>query len=836
MPIGGQPVANAAVALWAVDEAVLSLLGTETPKLLDEMYPNRIYRDARFGRASHAPAAGRDHAPGRGPRHRGRGGEPTVPQSGGYGHGTGGLSGRTRVTRRVIRLESLAIEGRDVPPVIELRTRFATTPLFAGLLTTGADGVARTTLELPDNLTRYRLIALAANAGDCFGSADAAVTVRKPLLLQPALPRFVYPGDRFEASVTVHNETGHDADVTIMARCAGARIDGSDRRTVRLGAGEKRELLFPMLPERPGTLRVQFGAVAEAPGAPRETDAVELAVPVLVPASTEAFATYGVTEETFAQPLQPPEGVLDWGGLDVELSSTALVGLHDAADSILEYPWECLEQTASRLRVLAALRDIGPDFGLRGLTSRDAIDASAAAAIRRLAALQDGNGGFRAWPEAYRTFLFDGAYAVQALLEAKRAGFPVADQMLERGLGFVRGRLASPVRDFGEDQDLVAQALGVLVLSQAGRPAPPNLERLYDRRADLPLYAQAWLLQAAHHVSPTDRRAIELRRVLENAAVETPAGVHFAEDHAEGLRMIHHSARETDAAALDALVRIDPQHPLLPKIARSLMQARVAGHWGSTYADAAVLVAIRATYDATEGAPPSFRASVWVGAQTTGQTTFEGRTLRVVEQHIPIAALRASGPRDVVLGVQGQGRLYYRLGLRTIPEGTELPPEEQGFAVARAYEAIDDPADVRVDADGTSRIRAGAVVRVRVTVVVPDDRFHVVLDDPLPAGLEAVNLRLSTSARETYGGAVERRVSDAAFWTHWYALFAFDHLEMRDERVAAFADSLPAGVYEYTYLARATTPGRFLVPPARAEEMYAPELFGRSATAHVRIE
>jgi uncharacterized protein YfaS (alpha-2-macroglobulin family) len=83
---------------------------------------------------------------------------------------------------------------------------------------------------------------------------------------------------------------------------------------------------------------------------------------------------------------------------------------------------------------------------------------------------------------------------------------------------------------------------------------------------------------------------------------------------------------------------------------------------------------------------------------------------------------------------------------------------------------------------------------------------------------------------------VERRVTDTAYWNRWYALFAFDHTELRDERVAAFAERLPAGVYEYTYLARATTPGRYLAPPTRAEEMYAPELFGRSASTHVTVE
>ncbi|MBI2892360.1 MAG: hypothetical protein HYY06_02330 [Deltaproteobacteria bacterium] len=842
--VGGSPAPGVAIALWAVDEAVLALTGAKTPALLEDMYPERHPQsdgsDVRRLLLRREPVVTMTRTI-RGRVGAAAEGEPET--GGGYGRGVPDASAPSRPLRerRIIRLDSINIEGREEPS-FDLRTRFATTPLFVGYLTTDEEGVVRTELELPDNLTTFRVIALAADQ-DRFGSADARVTVNKPLLLRPSLPRFLYPGDRFDASVTVHNETGRDAEVVVMMRAAGVEALGPERQVVRLAAGDARELTFAAAPRRPGTARVQFGAVALAGGRGQghETDAVELAVPVLVPASTESFATYGATDESIAQPFEPPEGVLDWGGLDVQLASTALVGLHDAARNVLEYRWECAEQVASRLRVLSALRDIGPDFGLEGLGSRELVDARAAAAIRKLEAHQSWDGGFRYWPDDRRARLHLSAHVVLALAEAKRAGFELPDRLLDRGLAFLRRRLDNPERDLGEQADLVSQALALRVLAESDiRPGAasiePHLRRLYDRRSELPLFSQIWLLAAARRISATDPRAIELRRALENAAVETPAGAHFAEDHAEALRMIFHSARETDAAALDALVRIDPRHPLLPKIVRGLMQARIDGHWGSTYTDAAVLAALRRYHDATETAPPNFRAAIWVGPETTGETSFEGRTLRVAEQHIPMAALRDGGPRDIVLGIEGSGRLYYRLGLRTIPAAVELPAEEQGFAVARSYEAVDQPEDVRQNADGSIALRAGAVIRVRLTLVVPDDRHHVVLDDPLPAGLEAIDLGLETSARELRRRDLDGRVQAAAWWNRWYAIFAFDHTEMRDERVASFADVLPAGVYEHTYLARATTPGRYLVPPARAEEMYAPELFGRTASMHVTVE
>jgi hypothetical protein len=123
-------------------------------------------------------------------------------------------------------------------------------------------------------------------------------------------------------------------------------------------------------------------------------------------------------------------------------------------------------------------------------------------------------------------------------------------------------------------------------------------------------------------------------------------------------------------------------------------------------------------------------------------------------------------------------------------------------------------------------------VRVRLRVVVPSRRYFVALDDPLPAGLEAVDLKLRTSAFSALAGQAGRRPSTAG---RLYRRFPASHREKRDDRVVLLADRLPAGVYEYTYLARATTVGTFVVPPLEASEMYHPEVFGRSGTAIVQV-
>jgi uncharacterized protein YfaS (alpha-2-macroglobulin family) len=189
--------------------------------------------------------------------------------------------------------------------------------------------------------------------------------------------------------------------------------------------------------------------------------------------------------------------------------------------------------------------------------------------------------------------------------------------------------------------------------------------------------------------------------------------------------------------------------------------------------------------------------------------------------------------QNLVIDKGGEGRLYYRLALKYAPLNSDLKSADYGFAVDRTYEAIDDPGDVRHETDGTWTIKAGARVRVRVTMAAPSQRYHVALVDSLPGGFESLNPELATT--EQIPADKKEPTAQGSSWWLWRR-FWFDHQNLRNERSEAFAALLWGGVYNYTYVARATTPGRFIVPPAKAEEMYHPETFGRSNTDRVRIE
>jgi uncharacterized protein YfaS (alpha-2-macroglobulin family) len=179
--------------------------------------------------------------------------------------------------------------------------------------------------------------------------------------------------------------------------------------------------------------------------------------------------------------------------------------------------------------------------------------------------------------------------------------------------------------------------------------------------------------------------------------------------------------------------------------------------------------------------------------------------------------------------------------MKYAPRNLKLAPADYGFTVLRTYEAVDDAADVKQNADRSWTFKAGARVRVRLTMVASARRYHVALVDPLPAGLEILNPELAVTESLPADRGGNTSVIDVASRSYgrnyyYWRWTWFEHQNFRDERAEAFSSLLWEGVYKYTYVTRATTPGQFVVPPAKAEEMYHPETFGRTGTDFVKVE
>ncbi|MCB0967084.1 MAG: hypothetical protein KDB37_09640, partial [Ilumatobacter sp.] len=393
--------------------------------------------------------------------------------------------------------------------------------------------------------------------------------------------------------------------------------------------------------------------------------------------------------------------------------------------------------------------------------------------------------------------------------------------------------------DYPDDVRNTISAYALYVRNEAGRTDTAKATDLYREAGDdLELDALAWIWPSI--TDPDLRSLIELR--FANSVTETPGGATFALDYGEGDYLIAHSERRSDGVILDALITETPDSDLIPKVVNGLLSRQVNGRWNNAQENSFILLSMHRYFVTYEDVDPFFVARAWLGDTYVAESEFIGRSTDQVATLIPMSELvqMASTPTDtpnadttdpsLTLAKDGNGRLYYRLGLHYAPADLRLDPRDEGFVVERTYEPIGDETTVSRDDDGTWRIEPGATVRVRVTMVADARRVHVALVDPLPAGLEPLNpaLAVSQTVRPEEGddGVVEP-------WFRWWNWF--EHQNLRDDRAEAFTTYLDGGTYEYSYLARATTPGTFVVPPAKAEEIYSPEVFGRSATDTVVV-
>lgn len=463
--------------------------------------------------------------------------------------------------------------------------------------------------------------------------------------------------------------------------------------------------------------------------------------------------------------------------------------------------------------------------------------------LNKLYTHQRADGGFGYWPGSDRSWLYVSAYAAMTIQLAQAAGYDVPDYRLQKVASFLEERLGHPYK--WEAWAYGSQTMAVLVLARLGRAAPDHMDRLYGLAVTEPgkgededynpltLYARAWLLEAYGLVDKDGGQFAELYRQINNAAVETASAIHFAEDKRESLRLMMHSEDRTDAIVLGALLAVKADDPMVEKVVRGLVRSRVKGRWATTQANAYALLGLAGYYALFEKAAPDFQARLWHGDRYLTGRTFKGRQMDIFKTSIPMEALFKQAGEDLLLAKKGSGRLYYRLGLSYAPANLKLAAEERGFSVQRVYLPEGDDGQLKRNENGDWEAKAGTYVRVKLQVTAPDRRYYVAVVDPLPAGLEAVNESFATTAKNRLGGdeAVSHRTRDRWYW-HWNP---WDFSEKRDDRVQLFMDRMYGGVYEYTYLARATTIGDFVVPPARAEEMYEPETFGRNATVRFKV-
>jgi hypothetical protein len=790
---GGRPAAGE-VTLWAVDYGVLSLTDYRMPDVLHSVYREKALQvmneDSRQRIISRR----------------------VLTPKGASDGGGGGAEASTANFRR----------------------NFRPLAFWLGSVETDATGHAVKDVTLPESLTTYRIMAVAGDAASRFGASSVEIKVNKPLTLLAAFPRFMGLGDRasFGAIVTNTLTTGGDAVITIRSLDpAVLQFGTSTSQTIRLGGGSTEPVRFEAAARGVGTARVQMTVKLGD-----ETDAFEATLPVSAPAPLETSAAFGdTTAERATERLAVPAGIIPGtGGLEVNLASTALVGLGEGARYLADYPYGCAEQKASSALALALAADLGTAFSMGRIAPAD-YRAKATSLLAELPRFQCADGGFQYWPGGClwgNTYLT--SYVLHVMKVASTLGLTSDDEVIQRALDFLDTEMKTspPVELQWLPIWSASEAFGVKVLAEYGRNEDANITRLVQMADRLPIFSLSYLADAMAVSNTRGPRYDDVVRRLRNAVRIEGDQAHVEEIDTDALDWLWNSNVRASALVLEGFVRRKDDPQFVAPLVRWLLAARRNGRWRNTQENATALESLVGYYKAFETEIPDMTASVGVGQATLGTATFRGRssTAQSVRVAMPdlVRQVAAGAERDLVMTRAGTGHLYYSARLQfalTDP----LPALDQGMRVERRYEQFVETGS----SPAATSFAAGDLIRVTLTITLPKERRYVAVTDALPAGVEAVDSWFRTTASDLAKDASAS--PDDKSWQSRYRRGGFDHVEKYDDRVVLFATRLAEGKHEFSYLVRATTAGTFGVSGARAEEMYAPEVTGRSAPVVITI-
>jgi alpha-2-macroglobulin len=725
--------------------------------------------------------------------------------------------------------------GGDGGGGLPVRSVFKYTAYWDPVLETDPSGRVTFSFKTPDNLTGWRVIVMALTRGAAMGFGQATVRVNLPVELDPALPNVVRVGDRFDAGFSVTNRTGNGRSIGVHIDATGA-AQGAATRTLALRPYARGLAWLDLTARGKGAIHLLATARSGGLG-----DALSKAIPVRTGGTMSTAASYGsLTHAATNIPIDLPAAALPGSGhVVVELAPTALGNLAPAFRSMSQDPLDTWEVHLSRA-VMAA------DY----LELRDALPASVSwpeaaaqidAALEHAADFQAPDGGMAFLiPRDEFVSPYLSAYTALAFDWLAAAGHPAPAEVRAALDAYLRSHILEVDAESSMPGWPDLQVAAMDALAEEGKPSRDMAAVWIPQLTRLSLFGKALLLQVAlagHDDDSAKRILVDLLARSE----QTSGSMSLQETRADAYSSMLASPLRANCAVLDALVsaaqdggaEAQTVKPLLGRLVRWIDERRgTGGAWPNSQENVFCTTAEAHYAQAFEGPVQALSGHVRAGDRTLGEAKFATRH----DTPRSISAAAPSGSAVVSIMHGGQGRLYYGIRLDYSLPALSVGSADAGFSIRRQYKVPDGKDWVSVG-PGTM-LRRGEIVRVDLTVDVPAERHYVVLTDPLPGAFEAVNHQLATAdltaPQRTPGGTT--LWFDYGAWPDYsIATDGFYHREIALDAVRFYADDLRAGHYRLVYAAQVISPGRFLAPPARAREIYQPDVFGRGLAQYVQV-
>ena len=702
--------------------------------------------------------------------------------------------------------------------------------------------------KAPDNLTGWRVFAIAVTKDDRLGLGKGDFKVNKDIELRQVMPNQVMQGDQFQAGFSVMNRTDEAKEISVYIKAAGSVEDGTMiSKTVTVAPFKRETIWLPIQSEKPGEILLTASARSGD-----NTDGLAHTIPVLKRRVFDTAAVYGTFTDALATTsiLFPEKIHNDTGELSVTVSPTVISNVDGAFKYIRDYPYWCWEQRLTK-GVMAEhfqnLQDYMPD-DLKWEESKEL----AKKMLNDAANFQAPNGGMAFWiPKDDYVSPYLTAYTALAFGWLKDTGQEIPAGVETKLHSYLFDLLKRDVMpsyyDKGMASTVRAVALAALTKNDPDNIGLAGLERFREHVPQMSLFGKANYLIAANMISGSEEIVAEVTNKILAQSVQSAGKFQFNESISSDYQRILESSLRTQCTILSAFSATaqTPEGKKLVgdapfKIVRAITQARGARtHWNNTQENMFCMNALREYSQVYEAESPSMLVKATLDDELLGTSRFDDkRDPDMVFAH----AINEKDPgrkATVSIEKEGAGRLYYTTRLKYAVLDTEAERVHSGIEVRREYSIKrNDKWEILTT---PMQIKRGELVRVDLFVHLPAVRNYVVIDDPVPGGLEPVNRDLATSSTMD-AEAGEYQAAGGSFWferddweNYGYSRWSFYHQELRHDSVRFYSDYLSPGHYHLSYTAQAIATGTFSVLPAKSEEMYDPDVYGRSLPATLEV-
>jgi len=777
----GSPAGGAEVVLYAEDEGTLAVAGYKTPNLMDFFHAPRPLL-VKCGTSFSTFIAE----------------NPDNRNFGNKGFTIGGGD------------EEDAMADSGAADDVKLRSDFNPCAIWLPTVVTDADGKFKATINNPDTLTRYRVIAIAMHGAKKFGHETTDYTVNKPLMLEPGTPRYASEGDQLSPKVLVQNNSKFTGtwEISLQTDSITVPTSGSQSgstentmsKTISLKPGDAQTVYFNVSFANTGTTRWIWSAV------PVKLEGSEALTPVLAKdlsdkAESKFEVTYPVPTMRQVQFITMsgnnrndllkginPELLSGRGHIDLEFSNSLLLEAAGAADFLLHYPYGCVEQTTSSLMPWFAVRDLKsavPGFSNKG-------DADIAKAIQmgadRLLSMQTRDGGLSYWPGEKKSLQWATAYGGMGIILAKRNGANVPESSLNKLTAWMANSVKKPAPVQNSyrawNNETIARTLYVLAL--AGKPEVALQNKMLDQRETLNPSARCFLALAFHHSGGSEAHKATAISLIQNIQPRE-VNNHWMRYHADAPMQV---------LAWSEIAPTDQQ--VHTKMKAMLGNRNPYGHWRTTWCNSWALQAMAAYARNVEKDR----------APSTLQLVSNGETKTItLDSNNATQTLRVPLAEGVKLMASSDNTAHTNIKVSAKPALAPTGPRgHNGMSIIRRYERM--LADGKTQPLGQPQV--GDLVKISLDITFSTALEYVVIEDRLPSLFEAVNNDFASQSSRFKGNSDYQ-------WT-------INHKELRADRASFFVNrSWRNGTRTVSYMARVTSAGIATAPAAKVECMYDPD-------------